>query len=252
MPIRKKKSRRGLSPIEHRLIPAEDLRTAFSTLIYGRSGTGKTHFIGTFPKPLLLIDTELEGSTTLAGSKGITIFKVITWEDLEQIYWYISENKEKYETVAIDQLTQLQDVVVGHTLEKLKKSHLARSDWIQVSALLRQWLIRFQELTRDGINIVFSAHEKSGDTGEAEEDQIEPYITARIMPSVETIITGSVSIIGNTFIKEIKRKRDSYQAYCLRVGPNQHYLTKIRKSSEEPPPPYIEDPTAQDLFDLID
>jgi hypothetical protein len=71
------------------------------------------------------------------------------------------------------------------------------------------------------------------------------------MPSVNSDLCASVSTIGNTFIRlkvskekvDGKTVRKAEKLYCLRVGPNEVYTTKVRKPKGITAPDYIVDPT---------
>ena len=104
------------------------------------------------------------------------------------------------------------------------------------------------------VESVFICQERIFGMGDEEDDglgQLEPEVGPKLMPSVKNDLNASVSIIGNTFIRlkltkekvDGKIKRTAEKQYCLRVGPNQVYTTKIRKPKGIEAPDYIVDPT---------
>lgn len=99
-------------------------------LLIGQEGSGKTHFIGTMPKPIYLFSFD-KGYLTLAGEEGITVglcmdedryrphayadFKA-RWDQLKRglEYEWPDGRKEKYKTVAIDSLSFLSTFLFDH------------------------------------------------------------------------------------------------------------------------------------------
>ena len=86
-----------------------------------------------------------------------------------------------------------------------------------------------------------------------------PEVGPAVMPSIATHLNANVSIIGNTFIriKRTKLKRGNKTTekedaqYCLRVGPNPVYTTKMRKPRGIKAPAFIEDPTYRDIKEVM-
>jgi hypothetical protein len=222
-----------------RIVPVADIPDYSSTLLYGEGGTGKTALSGTWPKKMLIIDIIEKGTKTLKKAPGVDVFRVKTWEDLESIYWWLydGKGKGKYKTISLDQISQMQDMAI----EKVRSDkNMKKGDktsykfWGDVSGLMKEWLQNFRNLQEHDMHVVFIAHQRTfGGEGEDEDNQIEPSVGARLMPSVSSFLNGAVSIIGHTFIRERyigkgkdrKRKVD----YCLRVGPHSVYRSKIRR-----------------------
>lgn len=74
MPIVKKQSakvqRRKTGSVLDRIAPVALPASGMKMNVYGRSGTGKTTFACTFPKPLLLVGTE-DGTRSVYTVKGV-------------------------------------------------------------------------------------------------------------------------------------------------------------------------------------
>ena len=89
--VRKRKPGKKLDPqptsILDRIKPVADLKTNLVMLVYGRSGTGKTHFGSTFPKPILFIDTNERGTETIAQEEDIYVVRVTEWSEMDELYW---------------------------------------------------------------------------------------------------------------------------------------------------------------------
>jgi hypothetical protein len=85
-----------------------------NNLIYGPSGAGKTHLLGTAMQdertaPILVLDFE-GGSITLEGS-GATVLAVRDWDDYSEVYNTLANNNNtvdgvQYKSLAIDSVSE--------------------------------------------------------------------------------------------------------------------------------------------------
>lgn len=99
-------------------------------LLIGNEGSGKTHFIGTMPKPIYLLSFD-KGYLTLAGEEGITVglcmdedrYKPHAFADFKAKfdalkrgakYKWKDGREEPYKTVAIDSLSFLSTFLFDH------------------------------------------------------------------------------------------------------------------------------------------
>lgn len=99
-------------------------------LLIGNEGTGKTHFIGSMPKPIYLFSFD-KGYLTLAGEAGITVglcmdedrYKPHAYADFKQKfdllkkglkYKWADGREEPYKTIAIDSMTFLSTFTFDH------------------------------------------------------------------------------------------------------------------------------------------
>ena len=106
-----------------------DVANYVNLLIYGESGVGKTHFCGTaadheLTAPLLLVDCE-GGTATLRKRKNIDVRRAKTLADVQEIHNELFQyNQGWYKTVALDSLTEIQDVdmryIMKQTLQNAK------------------------------------------------------------------------------------------------------------------------------------
>jgi len=95
--------------IQDRITKADAIRFA-KVLIFARSGMGKTHMLGTAEldkrtSKILVLDFE-NGTTSLAGS-GVDVLHVKTWQDYEQVYAYLANEKPPYKSVALDNISEV-------------------------------------------------------------------------------------------------------------------------------------------------
>lgn len=253
----KKKSK---FPISERITPIAESTGTLSALVYGRSGSGKTAFASTFPKPILLLDIREKGTDTIVSIPQIDLLKIDSWDELEQAYWFLAEGEHKYKSVVLDQISMLQDLAMEKVRsdENLKASDLInKRHWGLISGLMKTWLFNYRDLTDKNLHVCFLAHDRSQGGEETLDDQIDPTIGARVMPSVASALNGAVDMIGNTFIRERFEKDDQGKKvrvvdYAMRIGPHAYYTSKIRRPvSAGPPPDAIADPSFEKIAALI-
>lgn len=237
-----------------------------STALYGRSGTGKTTLSATWPKPILYLNILDNGTDSISDVEDIDVKDIETSDDLKEVILWLTKQagrgKLEYKTVVLDTLSQLQGILVKELGEekglaaKGKKAGdfgtLTKQDWGKIAGDLKAVVMDIRNLP---VESVFIAQERVFNIGDEEDDgagQLDPEVGPKLMPSVKNDLNASVSIIGNTFIRiqvttkkdeRGKKTREVKKQYCLRVGPNQVYTTKIRKPKGIEAPDYIIDPS---------
>lgn len=226
-------------------------------LVYGVSGTGKTTFAASCPKPVLLIDIKEQGTASIIG-KDVDVIELNDWDKLAKLVAAIDRNPmfRKYKTIIIDTITNAQEARIAKVTGSNTKSAwgIPQREWGRIAGDLKTLFFDLAEL--EGKNILFLAHVRTfGGDEEGEEEDISPERNARLMPSAVSTLNAICEFIGNTFIrveigkvkvrqgnKVITKKRRLYK-YCMRIGPNPVYVTKIRKPTDLVIPEWIEDPT---------
>jgi energy-coupling factor transporter ATP-binding protein EcfA2 len=263
-PVSKQPSFAG---IEDRIVPVSEIKTPMRLAIYGRAGSGKTTLASSFPAALLLDIKEEQGTASVADVKGLQVFPVEDWDDLEQVYWFLESGKHKFKTLILDTVTQMQELAITRVLEKKKKDvedaggwgTLTKGDWGDVASLVKTWIMNFRGLK---MNVVFIAQERvfnAGDEAGGEDGAIAPEVGPRLSPSVRSTLEAAVEVIGHAFVREkVTRKRGADKKieetrviqFCLRVGPHTYYTTKVRKPKGTITPAFLIDPTYEDLVEL--
>jgi len=246
-----------------------------SFVFYGRSGTGKTTVAASFPKPMLYLDVTDRGAKSIRDVKGIKKLKISEFEELEDAYWWLKENPDRYKTIVVDTLSQLQRIVVQDIGAKKSKGGgrkagdwgtLTKRDWGDIAALLKEWITNYRDLVDLGMDVVFIAQDRTFNMPDEDEDvdeQLAPEVGPGLSPAVAKALNAAVDMIGNTFIrtslvkvtvpgKKVSNKTKEVVEYCMRVGPNSLYVTKVRKPKSIEAPAVIVDPEYEDIMAIIE
>lgn len=255
-----------------------DKRYHSSTALYGRSGTGKTTLAGSWPKPILYLNIGDNGTDSIRDlGDDVDVVDISTSEEMrEQILWIhkqINKGKLRYKTLVADTLTQMQNIIMVEVAkEKARKGKkipkgkrpgdwgtLTKQDWGEIAGEMKSLIMDIRNLPMESVFIaqerVFNMEEDDG-TGN---DLLAPEVGARLSPSVMADLNASVSVIGNTFIRVRRKKKqvdgktqyDVKKQYCLRLGPNEIYITKVRKPKGVEAPDHIVDPTYKDIMKIV-
>jgi hypothetical protein len=252
--------------------PVADVVRFPSFVLYGRSSTGKTTLAATWPKPMLYLDVKDEGTHSILDVKGIDVKDITTFEEFELTYWWLKEHPKRYSTVVIDTVSQLQQVVIQEYAAAMRKKNksnrsagdwgtLTKRDWGDIAGLMKEWLINYRDLSATGTYVVFIAQDRVFNVSDEDDagGMLDPEVGPGLSPSIAKTLNAAVGMIGNTFLRErsipskVKggKSRERYD-YCLRVGPNPVYITKVRKPKSIEPPSVIVNPTFDDIMDIME
>jgi hypothetical protein len=255
--LRKTKKNR-LPSVVRGIKSIKELAENIVALFYGKSGRGKTKTAATFPGPILFIDINNErGLKTIRKVRGVEVAKVQSWEDFTDLYWWL-RGGTKFKTVVLDQITGLQDLCMKAVREHFRmdddEAFQGFKKFGKLSGDMKQWLQSYRELS-DTYNVVFIAHERAFDSdSEGDVNDLDPSVSARVMPSIGSFIEGACDIIGQCYIRKSKEKNKKTgkpivrTEYCMRVGPHPIYATKIRRPPDYGKlPEFIVDPSYQKL-----
>lgn len=240
-------------------------------MFYGRSGSGKTTLAGSFHGKKLLLDVKDVGDDSLEGTPDLEVLDVTTWEEFEVAFWYLKKHPKEYDVLIIDTMSQLQQLAISKVLADEGKDPeragewgmMNKQMWGEVASLMKGWIIHLRDLPMD---VVFIAQDRvfnSGDEGDSTD--LAPEVGPGLSPSIAKTLNAAVHIVANTFIRsrEIKVKVQNPEKgkppykyvekieFCLRVGPNPTFITKVRKAKAILLPEVIVDPSYDKIMALI-
>jgi hypothetical protein len=250
--LKRTKSKGGIAD---RIKPLDEIEPFLTMACYGKSGTGKTVFGSSWPKPILLLDIREEGEESIADVPQIDKLAVETWDDLEEVYWML-EAGSKYKSLMLDQCTAMQSLGMQKIREENNQKPsdvFSQRSWGRLGGLMQQWIYNFRELKKKEYHVLFNAHEKTRDAQDEGDERLAPSIGPNLTAGTASFLNGAVSVIGNTFIREEvdKKAKTRDVHYCMRVGAHAYYAAKLRRPvSAGPPPDIIVNPTFEKVMRL--
>lgn len=173
--------------------------TKIKALIYGASGVGKTSFAGTAENVLF---ASAEGGLLSIADKLPNYVEIKSLQDLKDLYKYLLSTKHNFETLVIDSITEINEVI-KLDIERKNGRPMQLQDWGTLSKEIKGILRNFRDLAETpktgapvqykAINVLFIAQE----TVEAQE---EGGTISKIVPSLNgkasTEIAYFMDIVG--------------------------------------------------------
>ena len=120
-------------------------------VVYGASGSGKTTLIKTLPSPIIL---SAESGLLSINDSDIPYIEIKSMDDLQEAYSYLTkaEESKQYQTIAIDSISEIAEVVLA--AEK-KKNKDGRAAYGEMQTIMMELLRAFRDIT--GKHIYMSA-----------------------------------------------------------------------------------------------
>ncbi len=126
--------------------------------VYGASGAGKTSLIRTLPNPVVL---SAESGLLSIRDADIPFIEITSMEELQEAYMWCRDSEEAkgFETVALDSISEVAEVVLNH---ELKKNKDGRAAYGELNTTMTELIRAFRDLPKK--HVYFSAKlEKSQD-----------------------------------------------------------------------------------------
>lgn len=142
-------------------------------LVYGQAGSGKTTLIKTLPNPIIL---SAEGGLLSIRDMELPFIKIESYSDLRDAYLWLVEHAGKYQSVAIDSISEIAEVVLSHekrTTKDVRAAYGSMAD--QVTDLIRSfrnlpmhvYMTAKLEKTMDDGRLLWSASMPGNKTGQS-------------------------------------------------------------------------------------
>ncbi|AIM40755.1 Sak4-like ssDNA annealing protein [Idiomarinaceae phage 1N2-2] len=126
-------------------------------LVYGQAGAGKTSLIKTLPNPVVL---SAEGGLLSIADADLPYIEISDMESLNEAYeWLTSEEGKQFDSVALDSISEIAEVVLSAEKKKTKDP---RQAYGALQEIMGDLIRSFRDLP--GKHVYFSAKlEKSQD-----------------------------------------------------------------------------------------
>lgn len=218
---------------------------------WGKSGTGKTKFVSTFPKPMLYIRIGDDGSNTIANVEGIKAIHAESLEQLKEIGKELLKDR-KFKSVAVDTFSMITNVWIDQNIVQ-KKKKMTQQSWGDLKVETEELIKIFHEVAMTHI-VALTCHE-SNDTIEGMEDEIIPDFRPNTTKGARTYLEGMANYgihmakMKKTLVTEKGEKE--VVRYVGHLGANSYYWTKLQIDPSIKVPESMVNPTYDKIMKLI-
>lgn len=253
--------------IVSRIQPVSAFTGGIKIAVFGRSGTGKTTFASTFPKPSLIAVCSGAGETrSLGNMPNVDAVKVEEADEINELMrHYISSGK--YKTFILDHASGFQDLVLKKVLGleqtpvQLSWGIAKQEQWGYVAAGVKEYLRNMLALPGD--TVILCQEKTSNENSDSE--ILLPSVNCALTPSVTGWLGPAVDYLAHTFLRMGTEKRTVTVAgvtsemavptgkaeFCLRIGPHPIYATKFRAPRGREIPDVLVNPTYSSFAKLV-
>lgn len=222
-------------------------------VLWGKSGSGKTHFISTLPKPLLYIQIGDDGSNTIANVEGIKAIRANTIDRLKKIGEEL-KNDKTYKSVAVDTFSMITNVWVDiNATQKNKKMTLQM--WGDLKIETEELIKIYHEVAATHV-VALSCHE-ANDTIEGMDDEVIPDFGPSTSKGSRIYLQGMANYgVHFTKIKKTVADKETGEEkevvkYAAHIGANPYYWTKFQIDDSIKVPSVMINPSYTKIINLI-
>lgn len=218
---------------------------------WGKSGTGKTKFVASLPKPMLYIAIGDDGSNTIAHVEDIKAIRVESLEQLKEIGKELQKDK-KFASVAVDTFSMITNVWIDQNITQ-KKKKMTQQAWGDLKVETEELIKIYHEVAKTHI-VALTCHE-SNDTIEGMEDEIIPDFRPNTTKGARTYLEGMANYgihmakMKKTVVKDGVEKE--VVRYVAHLGANSYYWTKLQIDPSIKVPETMVNPSYDKIMQLI-
>lgn len=221
-------------------------------VLWGKSGSGKTHMLSTFPKPILYLQYGDDGTGTIEDVDGID---VIVIEDQKHLENLLEEARldDYYETIAVDTFSLFVNEWIDENAVQ-KKKKVTMQMWGDLKTDTEKLIKMAKTLSRYKITVL-TCHEAT-DAIEGMEDEIMPDVRPSVSKGARTYLESMANFgIHTTVIEKEVTKKDgtteTVARHAAHIAPNPYYWTKLQKPAEIKVPKIVLNPTYDKIIKLM-
>ena len=129
-------------------------------LVYGMAGVGKTYMIKSLPNPLVI--SAESGLLALTGT-DIPYIEVKTFMELQEAYQFIvSEHGAQFESIAIDSISEIGEIVLAHE-KSINKD--GRGAYGEMAVKIMEIMRSFRDIQGKNVMFIAKAEKSQDETG---------------------------------------------------------------------------------------
>ena len=222
--------------------------------LWGKSGSGKTHFIGTLPKPLLYIQFGDDGSNTIANTEGIKAIQADTIDRLKQISEELKKDKT-YASVAVDTFSMITSMWIDINATQ-KKKRMTQQMWGDLKIETEELIKLYHEVAATHV-VALSCHEVT-DTIEGMDDEVIPDFGPSTSKGSRIYLQGMANYgihftkLQKSIIDKETGEEKEVVKYAAHLGPNPYYWTKFQVGDTIKIPSVMINPSYSKIINIIE
>jgi hypothetical protein len=189
----------AIREIASRIRSVDDQDPWVNVLVYGPNGSGKTRFIASGPKALI-IDIREDGTRSTVGS-GAKYLTVRNWEDIGHAYWLLksllARGKCPWQTVGLDTISAMQNLAMSFVLGEAEDRDPSREKGMpdkrtygRAGELMKGMMLAFKDLPMHTVYTAQMRRITDDDTGQVLEYAVDLPAGSR------GTATGCASVVG--------------------------------------------------------
>jgi len=192
-------------------------------MVYGKSGTGKTTFATTFPKPYIF---DFDNGMLSQRGKDIP-YDVYGKEDWLKFESKLSEFEKDcpFETLVIDSVTTMEEYLLDHLIELTRKPRPTQLEWGQLVLDLADVFLRINKFK---VNVLVVAHEEMVQDGLTGEVITRPLIYGKKLPVQLPLFFDEI------YRAQTSRDDKGKSVYQILTTADTRYIAKSRLACLEP------------------
>lgn len=231
--------------------PISEVAKSNLWVVYGRSGTGKTKFISTLPKPIVYARIGDDGSHTIEDVEDIDLVEIANVDDLKTFAKEAVKDKN-YASIVVDTFslytTEWQNQKVTQ-----KGKRMTQQLWGDLKSDTEDIIKELARAAKTHV-VALTCHEAT-DSIEGMEDEIAPDVRPSVSKGARTYLEGMANFGIHTvkIEKEVTKGNSTREVvkYAADIGPNPYYWTKFQISSDIKLPKRLINPTYDKIMELI-
>lgn len=234
--------------------PIADIPSGKLVVVYGRSGSGKTWFGGTFPKPLLYLKIGDDGGNTIKNVDNIFVKEVETIGELKLALKECLSDK-KFKTVFVDTFSLLVNEWKNENIIS-KNKKMTQQAWGDLLSDTEECIRMAHKLSLKKW-VVLSCHEAT-DSIDGMEDELLPDVRASVSKGARTYLEGMANYGIHTIKiqKEVENPKTGETElkvkFAAELGPNPYYWTKLQVDPKIKVPKRLINPTFDKLMQVVE
>lgn len=223
-------------------------------VIWGKSGSGKTHFTATLPKPLLYIQIGDDGSNTIAHVNGIKAIRANTLERLKKLGEELVKDS-KYASVVVDTFSMITNVWIDANATQ-KKRKMTQQMWGDLKVETEELIKIFHSVAENHV-VALCCHE-ANDTIEGMDDEIIPDFGPNTTKGARIYLQGMANYgihmtkLQKTVTDKATGEEKDVVKYAAHIGANPYYWTKLQIPDNIKIPSVMINPSYDKITKLIE